>query len=200
MESLNKHETTWIPGQQLFGEMIPRPEQDSQLHEIDLLRQREKLDRFRAAVKESVARNGIEATRERLALNKLGFDSQVPLSLGYEVILEGFSMPSDENAEYTYERPERQRVSVVLTSSDKKMAGCVYDSKLLLESDGKFVYEVQPDDDASFKSEEGTEIILRGRYSSSSREDSEVCFKEQADCADSLLDLMFREHNFELVT
>lgn len=191
--SLKKHEMPWIPGQQLFGEMIPRPEQDSQLHEIDLLRQREKLDRFRAAVKESVARNGIEATRERLALNKLGFDSQVPLSIGYEVVPEGFSTPLDGNGEYAFERREKQRISVVLTSSDKKLAGCVNDTELLLENDGKCVYEVKPDD-ASYKSEEGTEIIGRECYGSSSRkEDSEVCCKEQADCGDSLLDLMFKQ-------
>ena len=81
----NLQQTPWIPGQQLFGVMIPRPEHEAKTFDAELERQQCKLDAFKRAV-EQLKRGEKPSLYKRLS-SKLGSDS-----IRYEVIAEG-----DEN-------------------------------------------------------------------------------------------------------
>ena len=77
--------TPWIPGQQLYGAMIPRPEEEAKLHQGEALRQDENLTLIRRRVRQ-IRRNTGVPDKGRLRLKK-GHESQIPASFGYEVAL-----------------------------------------------------------------------------------------------------------------
>ena len=156
--NLNESQHVWIPGQQLFGEMIPRPEQEARLHEIELLRQTEKLERFRSLVKKSMDSQVVEATTKTMDLSAQGSNSLQPLALGYEVVQDFDSASGDEQT--MTEMVDRKRLTVVLTTSEEQATNCTGKVDLLDESTGRSVFE-QND---PYGEDAGAELESLGSY------------------------------------
>lgn len=167
--NLNQSNSLWIPGQQLFGEMIPRPQREARIHEIELVCQKEKFERFRSLVKASMEMNIAGKLRERLAVNKKRGDSQEPSAHGYEVIpvFHDDSCGGDDNL-VTKVLDERKRLTVVLPTGDEHATDTAENLELVLESYGKHVCEIKDQD--SSKEAEATETANLGRYNTVSKD------------------------------
>jgi len=142
--------------------MIPRPEREARLHEIELLRQTEKLERFRFLVKVSTESQVVEATTKTMDLKGQGSNSLQPLALGYEVV-QDFDSSSGDDQTMT-EMVDRKRLTVVLTTSEEQATNFTGEVDLLLESTARSVFE-QHDPDGE---DEAAELESFGRYITSS--------------------------------
>jgi hypothetical protein len=166
--NLNQSNSLWIPGQQLFGDMIPRPQREARIHEIELVCQKEKFERFRSLVKASMEMNIAGTTRKRLTVKKHRGHSQEPFAHGYEVIpaFHDDSCGGDDNL--VTKVLERKRLTVVLPTGDEHATDTAEKKELVLESYCKYVYEVKDQD--SSEEAEATEIANLGRYKTVSKD------------------------------
>lgn len=156
--------TPLIPGQQLYGCMIPRPEYDEKIHQFEKLAAEKKLRFFKDCVGRMNDVNGLSEF-ERKQLIKLDTLVGTPMSIGYEVVpLEPFtslSMDTDstEDMKCGSGRPySYHSVSVRLMSDKLEYIDSREATHLILESDGKSMYCV------SEAKEEGTEVVGTGRF------------------------------------
>lgn len=152
----------WIPGQQLYGAMIPRPERQATLYRQEALRQRKQLANLDLLVKNNVPKS------EGRKLIRMGEDTYLPSSLGYEVVLDAGTdheeSPREEEVNYVEHRVLNSRTLVVLSDND----GCANSDRserLVLESDGATTYATSPDYITDEPEEEGVEIVGLGRLS-----------------------------------
>ena len=183
--NLDESQHIWIPGQQLFGEMIPRPEREARLHEIELLRQAEKVERFRSLVKLSTERRGVEATRE----NMLGSDLREPVALGYEIIHDFQADAGNCDDRTCTEVVDRRGLAVVLTCSGQKGPSFTEEVELLTTSDHITASEQQGTNGeeevgefenlgsyktVSFDHSDGTEVTILGRHTKAAQDTAEA--------------------------
>lgn len=157
----------WIPGQQLYGRMIPRPEFDSEVHNSEVVVQASLLKKIQDRVRQIQDAKGL-SEHERLELRKLGVLANTPMSYGYEVVplrngILDFEEPDEDNDD---PRPKMKkdrsvRVAVKLMSDRNEYVETRESNKVVLESTGDSTYCIS---DNSGK-EEGLEIVGLGRYS-----------------------------------
>jgi hypothetical protein len=196
---VNLNTSPWIPGQHLFGAMIPRPEHEAKMHEQELSRLTEKLGKFKSLVESVHKLNGEAAKNERRVLTKLGLDSDVPLSLGYEVVqdfdeCDDSSCTSEPKHKHKH---KKTKIRIVLTSSNNYAKAFDTKDDLLLETDGISTYEVKSMYDFECEEEEGMEVVGLGRYNTLSQKlgeerlstrSTDTLFQER----DTLLSLMYK--------
>ena len=150
-----------IPGQQLYGCMIPRPEYDEKIHQYERAIAEQKMQSF----KDCVGRiNGLDGLSEfeRRQLIRLDASAGTPLSIGYEVVpLEiSESVATDtDSSEDTKREPLvtnlLRSVSVKLMSDKLGYVDQREAKNLILESDGITTYCIS---EHSENGEEGIEI------------------------------------------
>lgn len=157
----------YIPGQQLYGQMIPRPELDFEVHKEEAVLQESLLKMVQKRVRQIKDAEGLSEF-ERRELLKLGVVSNTPMSFGYEVVpLHSDNQPFDEedecngktNAKMKKERSVR--VAVKLMSDKNNYIGTRESDQVVLESNGDTTYCISD----CVGGEEGLEIIGLGRYS-----------------------------------
>eukprot|EP00934_Nitzschia_sp_Nitz4_P008726 Nitzschia sp. Nitz4//scaffold61_size107673//28299//31553//NITZ4_004228-RA/size107673-snap-gene-0.43-mRNA-1//1//CDS//3329555689//8716//frame0 len=142
----------WIPGQQLFGVMIPRPEDDCQHQEEEHQKLLEKLPELQ----KDVVRMDEEPESEMQHVQSYH-------SFGYEVIPDDYDSETDHDDASSYHGP---RTLAVVMSQDEIDPAKALDGhgSVVLEVSGDFVYEVQPNNDEPLVEEEGLEVVGIGRY------------------------------------
>jgi len=142
---LNENNQVCIPGQQLYGELIPRPEEEALLHEKELLRKSARLERFRFVVNRMIEIHGIDTTREILTMNTEESESCEPFEVGYEVVpdFDNSTTGSREGNRSVPKGVQKKRISVVMTADETYSSDVTREFEILLESDGKSVYEVK---------------------------------------------------------
>ena len=157
----------WIPGQQLYGAMIPRPEREAKLYRQESLRQRKLLANLELLVKRTQRTNGVPKS-EGHKLIKMGEDTNLLSSLGYEVVPDADTdheeTPREEEVIYVEHGVSNSRVFVVLSDNDGTV-NLDRSDRLVLESDGATAYATSPDYSIDEPEEEGVEIVGLGRLS-----------------------------------
>jgi hypothetical protein len=138
----------WIPGQQLYGAMIPRPEREATLYRQEALQQRKRLANLELRMKKTLRTNG-EPKSEGRKLIKVGEDTKMPSSLGYEIVPDA-----------DHEEPPREEEVVILADTDESV-NLDRSGRLGLESDGT----TTPNYTIEEPEEEGVEIVGLGRLS-----------------------------------
>ena len=183
---ISKKGEPWIPGQQLYGDLIPRPEYDMSVYEQEVAVQEKEMRKFRARVKKIKDADGIsQAARKVLA--KLGHDiHDSPMAFGYEVALEDTvdvddtedDGPYDENSQaqdHGENHPNIRdhhthfkslalgaRLTVRMTSDKKQFISKRDRTRVVLAVDGNSTYCVSDD---KIPEELGMEVIGTGRFS-----------------------------------
>jgi hypothetical protein len=198
-----RKEEPWIPGQQLYGDLLPRPEYDLSIYEQEVAIQEQALRKFRARVlKIKDADNDSIAARKVLA--QLGHDEGSPMAFGYEVALQddvsssdGCDGPYDEQEEEQEEdRHDKSRerthkfkslalgarVTVRLTSDKKSFVQKRDLNQVVLTIDGDSTYCVSEDS----PDEAGLEVIGMGRFSTDASFDQGDLFESHRRSNDSL--------------
>jgi hypothetical protein len=157
----------WIPGQQLYGRMIPRPELNSEVHNSEIVVQASLLKKVQDRVKQIKETKGM-SEHERRELRKLGVLANTPMSFGYEVVplrngILDFEEPDEDVDDPTpkMKKDKSVRVTVKLTSDRTEYVGKRELDHVVLESNGNSTYCIS--DDNSSKGE-GLEIVGLGRY------------------------------------
>lgn len=174
------NKTSWIPGQQLFGVMIPRPHGEFIRQEEECVHLEETLEHLKTLIGDGINSHGTKARNQLQTLGVLELDCPAPLSFGYEVVAQ-FDNPSSPHL-----MTERKRISVVPTISDKSNLDVGTDNPLLLETCGDSVYEVKLSDTGENEEEEGLEVVGLGRFGTFSQE------FEEANESDRLLSLKYQ--------
>ncbi len=159
-----------IPGQQLCGGMIPRPEYDEKIHQYQRIMAEQKMNSFKECVKRINGLDGL-SDFERRQLIKSQAMAGTPMSIGYEVALleKSESMLTDtDSSEDTKSEGLRSNllrsVSVRLVSDKTAYVSQRETKDLILESDGHMTYCISENDEYG---EEGMEIIGTDRLPSS---------------------------------
>mmetsp|Transcript_25709 Transcript_25709/g.28797 ORF Transcript_25709/g.28797 Transcript_25709/m.28797 type:complete len:1027 (-) Transcript_25709:81-3161(-) len=171
-----------IPGQQLYGTMIPRPEFDDKVHQNEIIIAEMNLNLFQSCIKQINDTDGL-SEYERKQLTKLDILATNPMAVGYEVIPYdiGIDPPSrvpsidTDCEEITSESrtfQKSRRLTVKLTADKPGYIDSRETNDLILESDGKNTYCVS--ENFSEVEEEGMEVIGIGRFQSSSLNDGYV--------------------------
>lgn len=134
-----------IPGQQLYGCMIPRPEYDEQIYNYEKVMAEKKMESFKDCIGRLDSLNGLsEFERRQLAKS----DAGAPMSIGYEVVpleqCESALTDTDdsEDTKSSCCRPfsSLRSVSVKLMSDKLGYVDQREAKHLILESDGKSTY------------------------------------------------------------
>jgi hypothetical protein len=180
------HQVKWIPGQQLYGRMIPRPEPDFQVHKTEAVVQERLLKMIQDRVRHIKDAEGIWEC-ERQELRKLGVVANTPMSFGYEVVpLRDDNLGHEEaDGDHAKEKKNRSvRFTVQLMSDKKEFVGARESDHVMIECDGDTTYCISD----NYGGEEGLEIIGLGRYSTMADsmdglEDEEILLSE---CRESL--------------
>jgi len=162
-----------IPGQQLYGSMIPRPEYDEDIHEFEQSIAEQKMRSFKDCIERINDLDGLSEF-ERKQLLKFDALEEIPISIGYEVV--PFE-PSESMSTYTNStgdtkcdslRPCSIRsVSAKFMSDKLRYVDSQIANYLILENDGNSTYCVS---ERSQEVEEGMEVIGTGRFLNSSFE------------------------------
>jgi hypothetical protein len=141
--------------------MIPRPELEATLYRQEALRQRKRLANLELRVKTKTLRTNSVPKSEVRKYIKMGEDTNLPSSLGYEIV------PDAEHEEHSSEEEvSNSRMLVVLSDNDNDTSINLDRSGILvLESDGTTTYAISPDNTVDEPEEEGVEIIGLGRLS-----------------------------------
>jgi hypothetical protein len=150
----------WIPGQQLYGAMIPRPEREATLYIQEALRQKKRLVNLELLVKKSL-RTGVPKSEGR-KLIKMGEDTNLPSSLGYEIAAAADHEEPSREEEVNCVKHGVSRILVVLSDDDGSFNLDPSD-RLVLESDGTSTYTISPNCAIEEPEEEGVEIVGLGR-------------------------------------
>lgn len=172
MVNIEKPAAPWIPGQQLHGDMIPRPGSQNPGQKGEE-KEKEKIAMYQELVNQIRKSSGV-LTIDQLKLKKMGMDLNTPMSFGYEVIpLEGEGENHQDepccSSLNNNERKSSTRLSVQLTADNAFSTSNSFE-QLLLEKDGENIYEVDSDYPAGNSDEEGMEIVGLGRYSTLAEE------------------------------
>ena len=181
-----------IPGQQLYGCMIPRPKYDEEIHRYERIVAEQKMRMFKDCVGRLNSLDGLSEFERRQLIRS---DTLVgPMSIGYEVVplevSESMSTDSSEDARCGSIRPKIiHSVSVKLMSDRLEYVDSRESRNLILESDGKSMYcvsETSPGED------EGVEIISTDQvYTSScddfSEDEESLTFVDSASTTDDRL-------------
>ena len=178
----------WIPGQQLYGSMIPRPEHEALLYKDEAERVRAHLLAFEKRVKAIMAGNG-NNKEDRLRLRNLEmFDMSIPRTLGYEVVPFGEHRDGEEPLNEAKEDGSlgsssivrrrilpklflSKRLSVIPTDDDHPTIGLDSPDQIVLECNQYSTYEITLCKRSESKmeeedgEEEGVEIVAMGRLS-----------------------------------
>ena len=165
----------WIPGQQLYGTMIPRPDHESSNQQQALKKLNKRLPNLEALVKEIMEADGM-SKYERLKFNKIGVDTDLPSSMGYEVIPQSVDSlvgipqaPKSHQVARDSSGPSKTRLCVILSEAESmnfESSICV-----VLESDGFETYELSAERFSSDEAPEeayeeaGLEVVALGRLS-----------------------------------
>jgi C2 domain len=179
----------WIPGQHLYGQMIPRPQHDENMHKEEALIGEKILKLFQDRVRDIKDAEGLSEFEQKQLL-KLGVrPNSIPMSFGYEVtplliennynyskshksmaesrVTRSFdgsvsSIDSDSNARHfnAMRREVSARVAVRLTSDKEQFMDNRESNDVVLESDGVSTYCISE----NMAEEEGLEVIGLGRY------------------------------------
>jgi len=153
-----------IPGQQLYGDMIPRPEYDEKIFQYQRTVAEQKMQSFRERVKRINSLDGL-SEYERRQLIKSEALMGTPMSIGYEVALleKSGSMTTDTDSsddtepEQPTARPYCLRsVSVRLESDKMGYVDRREGRDMIFESDGIATYCISERDEVG---EEGMEIV-----------------------------------------
>jgi hypothetical protein len=196
--SVWEDESPWIPGQQLYGAMIPRPQGDEDIQKEEAAIGEKVLKLFQDCVQEIKDAEGL-SEYEHKQLLKLGVRANsVPMAFGYEVTpllpstsaaeKDGTDSNPMETAPLTscfsnkslssIDNPKAcslassHRVSVKLTSDKTEFVEIRESRDVVLESDGTTTYCI-----SEYSSEEeGMEVIGLGRYNT--MKDTTKAFEE----------------------
>ncbi len=137
----------FIPGQQLYGRMIPRPEYDEKIHQFERAVAEQKMQSFKDCVDYLNALDGLSEF-ERRQLIKQEVTAGTPMSIGYEVVpleltksasTEDTDTDKEENSETFVPNPLRS-VSVKLMSDKSTYVDQREAQNLVIESDGLSTY------------------------------------------------------------
>ena len=175
-----------IPGQQLYGTMIPRPEYDYNVHRNEIVLAEKNMKLFQSCMKQiNDADNGL-SEYEKKQLMKLDDFETTPMAVGYEVVpfdigiaplSEASSTDSIDEFEEEIMTSEvgklqklqiSRRFTVKLISDTPGYIDSREANDLILESDGKNTYCVSEIACEVEVEEEGIEVIGTGRFTSSS--------------------------------
>jgi hypothetical protein len=89
----------WIPGQQLYGTMIPRQEHETVLFQQEVEQERQRLIVFEQRVK-NILDSQVMSLEDRLRLYNMGIflDGSMPSTVGYEVVPHSCGKETDEDS------------------------------------------------------------------------------------------------------
>lgn len=163
------NQKTLIPGQQLYGAMIPRPEYDEEIYMYQKVIADKKIESFRQDM-EQIRKAGGLSDFERSQLKKSDNHAGTPMSIGYEVvpfeICESESMDTESTEDSMGDPPKPpslRNVSVKLMADKLGYVDSREARGLILQSDGDKTYCVSED---CREQEEGMEVIGLGRFES----------------------------------
>ena len=133
-----------IPGQQLYGRMIPRPEYDEKIHQFERSVAEQKMRSFKDCVEHINALDGLSEFERRQLITQEVM-AGTPMSIGYEVvpleIAESTSTETDEISEPSVPvRTLLRSVSIKLMSDKPAYVDQREAKNLIVESDGKSAY------------------------------------------------------------
>jgi hypothetical protein len=91
----------WIPGQQLYGTMIPRQEHETILFQQEVEQERQRLIAFEQRVKDILA-SEVMSLEDRMRLYSMGIflDGNMPSAVGYEVVPHSCGKETDEDSNF----------------------------------------------------------------------------------------------------
>lgn len=168
-----------IPGQQLYGQMIPRPECDEDIHRHQKVAADKDLESFLDCIRKIHEQDGLSEFERKQLRKRDSSMISAPRAIGYEVVpvdmSESVSIDTDSTeTEDDSFKSEALRacalrsVSVRLTSDKLGYVDSREAEGLILQSDGRRTYcvsENAPDVG------EGMEVIATGRFRSASYAD-----------------------------
>merc|ERR1712161_108813 len=139
-----------IPGQQLYGTMIPRPEFDDKVHQNEIIIAEMNMKLFQSCIQQINDTDGL-SDYERKQLTKLDILATNPMAVGYEVIPYniGIEPPSrvpsidtecEEIISESRTFQKSRRLTVKLTADKPGYIDSRETNDLILESDGKNIY------------------------------------------------------------
>ena len=113
-----KDDDPWIPGQQLYGRMIPRPEDDEEIHKEEAIVGERLMKVFQERVNEIKESEGL-SEYERKELLKLGVHANAfPMNFGFEVTPLLFENDGeDEEADDTSDDDDDTTIHPLLSKS-----------------------------------------------------------------------------------
>ena len=167
----------WIPGQQLYGAMIPRPEYEYELHRDELAKQRVQFKKFQKQVLAKL--DGEESSAEKKMLD---FNASTTAHLGYEVVPH---LTSDENGQEPqidsnhndiYCETSQSRLSVLLSDNESVDSSGGDGGRIVLETDGDGTFSVSYSQEDAMEDdgeEAGFEVVACGRLLTIFSEDDE---------------------------
>jgi len=163
-------QTTLIPGQQLYGAMIPRPEYDEEIYQYQKGIAEKKMESFKEDMKQISKVDGL-SDYERSQLKRLDTQAATPMSIGYEVVpfevCEAESMDTESTDESKGDPPRSstlRNVSVKLMSDKVGYVDPREAKDMILQSDGVKTYCIH---ESSWEEEDqGMEVIGIGRFES----------------------------------
>ena len=157
-----------IPGQQLYGTMIPRPEHEEEINQFEKVIADKKMESFKDYLREISKPDGL-SEYERKQLKRLDTRAATPMAIGYEVVpfevCESMSTDSESTEDSVFDsvRPCFLRsVSIKLVSDKLGYVNSRESKGLILQSDGDTTYCISENS----QEEEGIEVIGTGRFQS----------------------------------
>ena len=191
-----------IPGQQLYGTMIPRPEYDYNVHRSEIVVAEKNMKLFQSCMKQINDTDGL-SEYEKKQLMKLDAFEATPMAVGYEVVpfdigIAPLSEASSTDSADEFEEeiltsdvrklqklPMSRRFTVKLMSDTPGYIDSRDATDLILESDGNNTYCVSEIACEIEVEEEGMEVIGIGRFQSSSYDNNNCPFDEKLVAIDS---------------
>jgi len=138
--------TPLIPGQQLYGCMIPRPEYDAEIHRHEKLVAEKKMQLFKECIKRIIGVDQLSDFERKQIMKSNGSEAS-PMSIGYEVVpidapesLSVDTETTDGTKTDSLKTYPQHSVCVKLTSDRSEYVGLKDARDLILESDGKSTY------------------------------------------------------------
>lgn len=162
--------------------MIPRPQFDADVYELEALSQQKILQKFRKRVMRIKDAEGL-SDMERQELLKLGHLEGSPMAFGFEVvpIVDNDESTNDDGQQRQPGKSAGSRVAVKMTS-DKRLFIAKRDlHHVILESDGHSTYCVSD----HCPEEAGLEVIGTGRFATNVAEGSSETLDDELRATDS---------------
>lgn len=161
-----------IPGQQLYGAMIPRPEYEEEINQFEKVTADKEMDSFKDYLRQISKLDGL-SEYERKQLKRLDARAATPMAIGYEVVpievCESVSTDTEsiEDSWFDSVRPCFLRsVSIKLVSDKLGYVNSRESKGLILQSDGDTTHCISENFQEEVQEEEGIEVIGTGRFQS----------------------------------